>query len=78
MTFNQEFLRELNEKISKSGSYPMTKKQIQSLTKIQLCEIDKKIIFSCLINDISNHVDEKFVSIFWNEKIKDEKLKFKF
>jgi len=78
MPFTREFLRELQQKLANSDSYPMTKKQVQILTTMRLMETDKNIIFSSLIHDISRYEDKNSLSIFWNKQINDEHLKFKF
>jgi len=79
MTFNQEFLRKLQQRLDSSdSSYPTTKKQVQILTKMRLMETDKNIIFSSLIHDISIYGDKNSLSIFWNEQINDKYLEFKF
>lgn len=79
MTFNQKFLRELQQRLANEDSlYSKTKKQVQSLINMQLVETDKKVIFSSLIDDISRYGDKKSLSIFWNEKINDKNLKFIF
>ena len=83
MTFNQEFLRELQQKLEGSNSYRMTKQSVMFLLKSKrLCEDDKKIIFSSLVNDIStnkdNDKDPLSLTIFWNTNICEPNLQFKF
>jgi len=78
MIFTKKFLNELYQKIKGSDSYPMTKKKVQILTNMRLMETDKKFIFSSLIDDISRYKDPASLSIFWNEQINDQNLKFKF
>ena len=79
MTFNQEFLRELQKKMNGSDSYRMTKQSVEFLLKSkQLLDTDKKIIFSSLVNDISKNQDPFSFAVFWNENINDKSLNFKF
>jgi len=48
MTFNKEFLRELQNRMNGSDSYPMTEKSINGLlTFKQLVESDKKNYLRC-------------------------------
>ncbi len=88
MTFNQEFLRELNEKLKDSYSYRMTKQSVEFLLKSrQLYEDDKKIIFDAISNDtfcndslckkdtLCNK-DPLSLRNFWNNKKIDSKLRF--
>ena len=80
MTFNREFLKQLQRRLanSDSNSYLMTKKEVQILTNMRLMETDKKFIFSSLIDDISRYKDPELLAIFWNEQINDQNFKFKF
>ncbi len=76
MTFNQEFLRELQKRVAKSDSYPMTKNQVQILTKMRLWETDKNVIFDAISNDFHRNKDPLSLRELWNERIKDSKLRF--
>lgn len=79
MTFNKEFLRELQKRLNCSSSYPMTNQSVNLLlTSKQHLESDKKIIFSSLVNDNSKNKDPLLLAVFWNENINDPNLKFKF
>lgn len=79
MTFNKEFLREIQKRLNGSSSYPTTNQSVNLLlTSKQLLESDKKIIFSSLINDISSNRDSLSLALFWNDNINDPNLKFKF
>ena len=76
MTFTREFLRELQQKLANSDSYPMTKKQVQILTKMRLVETDKNVIFDAISNDVHRNNDPLSLRKLWNERIKDSKLRF--
>jgi hypothetical protein len=78
MTFNNKFLRELKQRVTKSDSYPMTKNQVQILTKMRLVETDKNVIFDAISNDFHRNNDPLSLRKLWNDKINDEKLKFEF
>ena len=78
MTFNQEFLRELQQRLANSDSYRMTKNQVQILTKMRLVETDKNVIFDAISNDFHRNNDPLSLRKLWNDKINDEKLKFEF
>jgi hypothetical protein len=75
----RELLRELKQKLNSSNSYRMTKTSVEILlTKKQLKEDDKKIIFSSLVNDNSKYNDPLSLAVFWNTNINNPELKFKF
>jgi hypothetical protein len=86
MTFNRQLLRELQQSLANSDSYPMTKKQVQILTKMRLMETDKNVIFDAISNDVhrnkvhrnKDHRNKDPLSLrkLWNERIKDSNLKF--
>lgn len=76
MTFTREFLRELQQRLANSDSYPMTKNQVQILTKMRLVETDKNGIFDAISNDFHRNNDPLSLRKLWNDKINDEKLKF--
>jgi hypothetical protein len=76
MTFNQEFLRELQQRLADSDSYQMTKNQVQILTKMQLWETDKNVIFDAISNDVHRNKDPLLLRKLWNERIKDSKFRF--
>lgn len=79
MTFNKEFLRELQKRLNGSSSYPMTNQSVNLLlTSKRLQDTDKKIIFSSLVNDNSKYNDPFLLAVFWNDNINDTNLKFKF
>ena len=78
MTFAQEFLIELQKIIANSDSYPMTKKQVQILTKMRLMETDKNVIFDAINNDVHRNKDPLSLRKLWNERIKDSKLCFEY
>ena len=68
MTFIQ-FLKELEQKLKVSNSYPMTKNSVQFfLNYRQLCETDKKIIFDAIRNDTFRNKDPLSLCDLWNEK----------
>lgn len=77
MTFNHKFLIELLQRIANSDLYPMTKKQVQILTTMQLWETDKNVIFDAINNDFHRKKDPLSLRELWNERIKDSKLIFK-
>jgi phosphatidate phosphatase PAH1 len=77
MTFNQEFLRELQKRLANSDSYPMTKKQVQILTKMQLWKTDKNVIFDAISNDVHRNKDPLSLRKLWNERIKDSNCALK-
>ena len=76
MTFTRDFLRDLQKIIDDSNSYPMTKNQVQILTKMRLCETDKNVIFDAISNDVHRNKDPLSLRKLWNERIKDSKLFF--
>jgi ribonuclease D len=78
MTFTREFLRELQQKLANSDSYPMTKKQVQILTTMRLMETDKNVIFDAISNDVHRNKDPLSLRKLWNERIKDSKLRFEY
>ena len=78
MTFNKEFLRELQQRLANSDSYRMTKNQVQILTKMQLWETDKNVIFDAINNDVNRNNDPLSLRKLWNERIKDLKLRFEY
>ncbi len=78
MTF-RELLRELKQRLANSDLYPMTKFSVTELLKsIRLQETDKKIIFSSLVNDNWKYNDPLSLAVFWNNRINNPNLKFKF
>lgn len=77
MTFKHKFLIELLQRIANSDLYPMTKKQVQILTTMQLWETDKNVIFDAINNDFHRNKDPLSLRELWNERIKDSKLIFK-
>jgi len=76
MTFTREFLRELQQMLANSDLYPMTKNQVQILTKMRLWETDKNVIFDAISNDVHRNRDPLSLRKLWNERIKDSKLCF--
>lgn len=78
MTFPREFLKDLQKRLanSDSDSYPMTKNQVQILTKMRLVETDKNVIFDAISNDFHRNNDPLSLRKLWNERIKDSKLRF--
>jgi hypothetical protein len=78
MTFPREFLKDLQKRLAKSNSYPMTKNQVQILTKMRLVETDKNVIFDAISNDFHRNHDPLSLRKLWNDNINDEKLKFEF
>lgn len=79
MTFNKDFLRELQARLNGSKLYRMTNSSVEILLKSKrLYEDDKKIIFSSLVNDISKNKDPLSLAVFWNKNINDPKFEFIF
>jgi hypothetical protein len=79
MTFNEDFLRELQAILNGSKLYRMTNSSVEILLKSKrLHEDDKNIIFCSLINDISTNKDPLSLAVFWNKNINDPKLEFIF
>ena len=77
MTFNKEFLRELQEKLRDSDSYSMTKQSIEFLLNSkQLRDTDKNVIFDTIRNDVYRNDDPLLIKQLWNENIVDSKLRF--
>ena len=76
MTFTKEFLIELQEKLANLDSYPMTKNQVQILTKMKLHKKDKNVIFDAINNDSHRNGDPLSLRKLWNERIIDPKLRF--
>jgi hypothetical protein len=77
MTFNLNFLRELQEKLRDSDSYPMTKQSIEFLLNSkQLRDTDKNVIFDAIRNDVYRNDDQLLIKQFWNENIVNSKLRF--
>lgn len=79
MTFDKDFLRELQKRLNSSSSgsslYPMTKYSVDGLLKFkQLVESDKKVILDAIRNDVCRKGDPLLVKQFWNENIEDSKL----
>ena len=77
MTFNKEFMRELQKKMNGSDSYRMTKQSVEFLLKSkQLLDTDKYVIYDAIRNDIYQNGDPLLLKQFWNEKIVDSKTQF--
>ena len=76
MTFNQEFLRKLEERLNGSESYRMTKQSVKFLLQSSLHNADKNIIFDAISNDTSRNNDPLLLKQFWYENIDDSKLRF--
>jgi hypothetical protein len=77
MTFNRNFLRELQEKLRDSDSYSMTKQSIEFLLNSkQLRDTDKNVIFDTIRNDVYRNDDPLLIKQLWNENIVDSKLRF--
>ena len=77
MTFNRNFLRELQEKLNGSESYSMTKQSIEFLLNSkQLRDTDKNVIFDTIRNDVYRNDDPLLIKQLWNENIVDSKLRF--
>jgi hypothetical protein len=77
MTFNKEFLRDLQKKLNGSDSYSMTKQSIEFLVNSkQLRNTDKHVIFDAIRNDVCQNGDPLSLKQFWNENIVDSKLSF--
>lgn len=79
MTFTQEFLKELQERVAKSDKYLMTKYSVVGLLKLkQLIESDKKVIYDAIRNDFHRTKDPLSLRKIWKERIKDSKLRFEY
>jgi hypothetical protein len=78
MTFNKEFLRELQQRLLDSYSYPMTKQSVKFLLNSILLDTDKNVIFDAIRNDVHRNNDPLSLRKLWNEQINDKKLKFIF
>ena len=77
MTFNQEFLRELQQKLEGSNSYRMTKQSVMFLlTSKRLQETDKNVIYDAISNDVHRNKDPLSLRKLWNERIKNSNLNF--
>jgi len=77
MTFNKEFLRNLQTKLIGSDSYPMTKTSVDFLLKSkELHDTDKDTIFDAIRNDDSRNRDPLLLKQLWKENINDSKLRF--
>ena len=77
MTFNKEFLRDLQKKLRDSDSYSMTKQSIEFLLNSkQLRDTDKNVIFDTIRNDVYRNDDPLLIKQLWNENIVDSKLRF--
>jgi len=76
MTFNKEFLQDLQKRLANSDSYPMTKQSVKFLLNSKLLDTDKNVIFDAIRNDVYRNKDPLFLKEFWNDNIVDSKQKF--
>jgi hypothetical protein len=76
MTFNREFLKELQQRLDGSDSYRITKQSVEFLLQSSLRNSDKNIIFDAIRNDTSRNEDELKLRQFWYENIDDSNLRF--
>ena len=77
MTFNKEFLRNLQTKLIGSDSYRMTKTSVEFLVNSkELRDTDKHVIFDAIRNDSHKNGDPLLVKLLWKENINDSNLLF--
>lgn len=76
MTFNKEFLRKIQERLTGSNSYRMTKTSVEFLLKSKLRDNDKNVIYDAIRNDVYRNGDPLLIKQFWNENINESKLLF--
>jgi hypothetical protein len=67
MTFNN-FLKELQEKLKGSESYPMTTHSVRILLNMRIQQKDINIIFDAINNDTFHNNDPLSLRNLWNEK----------
>lgn len=71
------FLRKLQERLTNSDSYRITKTSVDFLVNSkQLRNTDKHVIFDAIRNDVCQNGDPLSLKQFWNENIVDSKLSF--
>jgi hypothetical protein len=76
MTFNQEFLRELQKELSNSDLYRITKTSVNFFLKSKQHNTDKTVIFDAIRNDVIKNGDPLLLRKLWNKRINDSKLRF--
>ena len=76
MTFNKEILRKIQERLTGSRTYPMTKTSVEFLLKSSLLNADKNIIFDAIRNDVLRNGDPLSLKQLWNENIHDSSFLF--
>jgi hypothetical protein len=67
MTFIQ-FLKELEQKLKGSESYPMTTHSVRILLNMRIQQKDINIIFDAINNDTFHNNDPLSLRNLWNEK----------
>ena len=78
MTFNREFLRELQKRLANSDSYPRTLLTVNYLLKTneEYQKKNKSLIFDAIGDDTSRNNDELSLKKLWDTKVADPILDF--
>jgi hypothetical protein len=75
MTFIQ-ILKELEQKLKGSNSYPMTTRSVKILLNMRIQQNDINIIFDAINNDTFHNNDPLSLRNLWNEKRLISNLRF--
>lgn len=77
MTFTQEFLRELQQRLANSDSYPRTKLTVNWLLGSKKEHKENKfLIFDAIGDDTSRNKDPLSLKKLWDTKVADPTLVF--
>jgi len=77
MTFTQEFLKELKQRLNNSNLYPRTKYTVKCLLKSKKeHQANKLLIFDAIGDDTSHNNDQLSLKKLWDTKVADPTLNF--